>query len=368
MTIQPSPSAQVRLIKEVLEAGLCSGCGACLGLCPYLAFSKDRVVILNDCDGQEGRCYSFCPKIPTDLDALQQSLFDPQDLTPELGPVKDFYLTRAADGQVRPRAQHGGTVTALMALALEEGFIDTAILVKGGAGLTSQAVAVNRPEEVVEAAGSKLVVAPVIEKFNQAAQGPAQKIGLVALPCQALALAKMRTKPFSPDDEGIDKLKLVIGLFCGWALAWRPLLELVKAEFGPEELTGLDIPPSKYHCLEVSTSKSKRRISLDQVFPCVRESCQYCQDMTSEFSDISVGSARLPQGWEEARNWNQVLVRTETGQDLMDLARQSGRLEFGDMPQGNLDRLKKAAQAKKDRGLEQLSARTVALETATQTG
>jgi len=36
-------------------------------------------------------------------------------------------------------------------------------------------------------------------------------------------------------------------------------------------------------------------ISLDEVTPCVRESCWSCFDMTAEFADISVGSARLPK-------------------------------------------------------------------------
>jgi coenzyme F420 hydrogenase subunit beta len=47
-------------------------------------------------------------------------------------------------------------------------------------------------------------------------------------------------------------------------------------------------------------------------------------------------------------------VRTETGQKLIDLARQKGVLEFREVPQGNLDRLKKASLRKKKAGEEKL--------------
>ena len=69
--------------------------------------------------------------------------------------------------------------------------------------------------------------------------------------------------------------------------------------------------------------------------------------MTAEFSDLSVGSARLPEGWETARSWNQVIVRTERGMDLLELARRRGVLEFREVPAGNLEKLKAASLGKK---------------------
>ena len=116
---------QKELHKEVKEAQFCTGCGACVNLCPYQASYRDEVITLHPCDLKEGGCYAFCPRTPTDLDALKKRLFDQKDLTPEIGAMKGFYITRAADAGVRAGGQHGGTVTTLMALALQEGIIDT---------------------------------------------------------------------------------------------------------------------------------------------------------------------------------------------------------------------------------------------------
>jgi coenzyme F420 hydrogenase subunit beta len=77
--------------------------------------------------------------------------------------------------------------------------------------------------------------------------------------------------------------------------------------------------------------------------------------MTAEFSDLSVGSARVPEGWEAARGWNQVIVRTPAGQDLMDRAKARGLLEFREMPEGNLERLKRASVNKKRTALQNLA-------------
>ncbi len=194
---------------------------------------------------------------------------------------------------------------------------------------------------------SKFVVSPGLAAFHRAARGASQKIGVVATPCQALALAKMRLKPVPEKDSGIDKLKLVVGLFCGWALSWRELKKLLEEKFGGAPVLGLDIPPSKHNCMEVRTPGGTVEVSIDEVLPFVRKSCRHCVDMTAEFSDISVGSGRSPEGWEVARGWNQVIVRTPAGQELVELARSRGLLEFREMPAGNLERLKGASWKKR---------------------
>lgn len=349
---------QKELKTSVREAKFCTGCGACVNLCPYQACYQDEVVMLHSCDLKEGGCYAFCPRTPTDLEAIKRHLFDPQDLTPEIGAVKDFYIARAADAGIRNGGQHGGTVTTLMTLALQEGIIDTAILADQGRNLLPQGIAVRDPEEIKKRRKSRFVVSPNVAEFNRLAQEGGKKIGVVATPCQALALAKMRVKPIPIYAERIDQLKLVMGLFCGWALSWRNLLALLRQKTDLAEIEGMDIPPSKYHLLQVYTKKGTIEISLDEVNSSVRGACWYCPDLTAEFSDISVGSARLSEGWEEAKSWNQVIVRTSRGQQLVTLAKKRRLLEFRDVPEGNLERLKAASMNKKRTAVKNLTLRS----------
>ncbi len=346
---------QQGLKETVLGTGLCTGCGACVNLCPYQKAFKDHTIMLFPCDIAEGRCYAYCPRTPTDLAQLRSNAFDPEDLTPEIGAIKAFYITRASDSELRARAQHGGTVSALMRLALEEGIIDEALLSQGTPDLLPAGRSCGNSETVAGLAGSKMVVSPTVAEFNRAARGSSQRIGLVATPCQALALAKMRSRPLENDAICIDKLTLVIGLFCGWAFDWREIRALIASKVSLTDVTGMDIPPSKYHSLEVYTRDGATlSIDLDEVVPCVRPACHYCFDMTAEFSDLAVGSARLGEGWEVARGWNQVIARTQLGVELMERARKTGVLEFHAVPEGNLERLKRASLGKKQTALENL--------------
>jgi coenzyme F420 hydrogenase subunit beta len=344
---------QKELQERVLNAHLCTGCGACAGLCPYQTIYKDRTIILHPCDLRQGRCYEFCPRTPTNYDAVRKRLFDEKDLTYELGAVKGFYIARAGSKQDRTNAQHGGTVTALMSLALQEGIIDTAIVSEGEENFLHRGVSVNHPTEIKKRGKSKFIVSPTVAEFNRAAAGNAQKIGIVATPCQAQALAKMRMKPVPTKENNIDKLNLVIGLFCGWALSWRRFTDLLQSRTALKAITGMDKPPGAQG-IEIYTSDGTFSLSADEVNAGIREACNYCFDSTAEFSDISVGSARLPESWDEARTWNQVIVRSKRGRELIDLARTKGVLEFREVPEGNFAELKKAAVEKKKNALSRL--------------
>jgi len=349
---------QAWIRSKVIAQELCTGCGACVNLCPYQKIHRDNTVSLHACDRVDGRCRNYCPRSPVDLDRLRSALFDPVDFVPELGPFKGLYLTRASDETVRAAAQHGGTVSALIRLALEQGLIDTALLAGGNDNHLPDSHPVTAPQDVVSKAGSRFVVSPTVACFNEVSQGPAEKIGVVATPCQALALAKMRVNPWPNDVERTKKLALVIGLFCGWTLRWRKVRALLAQEAGARAVAGMDIPPSGHGVLEVHTAEGTREIPIEKVNSCVREACRYCFDMTCEFSDLAVGSARSPAGWSIDRGWNQVVVRSSLGQQLLDLAQQKGVLEFKDVPAENIEKLKQASAKKKRTCLKNLTAKT----------
>jgi coenzyme F420 hydrogenase subunit beta len=102
--------------------------------------------------------------------------------------------------------------------------------------------------------------------------------------------------------------------------------------------------------MQVETGSGMIEIPLEQVNGCIRGCCDYCTDMTAEFADISIGSARSPEGWDVDRHWNQVIVRTKAGEELLSLAREKGILEFKKVPPANLSKLKSAAMGKRRRG------------------
>lgn len=351
-------SSQELLKKSVLKSGLCTGCGACVGLCPYQAIYHDRTVQMHHCDLLKGKCYAFCPRTEIDLATLKSNLFDSADLTPEIGAVKGYYLSRAADPQLRAIAQHGGTVTALMELALAEGIINSAVISTNNRDFQQSGLKVNDKALLRKNAGSRFIVSPTVAAFNQVAAEDTGKIGVVATPCQALALAKMKLRPLKDDISNIDKLELVIGLYCGWALSADKFKILLRQNnIDPESLTGMDIPAGR-KALALNTGNGIKLIPFNHVRDCIRESCGYCVDSTAEFADVAVGSARFGNDWEMMRGWNQLIVRTTKGRQLVDLARKRGVLEVREAPSQALRDLKIAAAEKKKTALKNIIKKT----------
>ena len=346
----------IALDTQVIRPGLCTGCGACQGMCPYWGSAGGRTVCYFDCERKDGRCQQFCPRMPTDLDALRNKFFPAETVLPEIGPFRGLFLTRAADAGIRKNAQHGGTMTALVELALQEGFIDSAVLTRSQGGLAPEGVLASTAEEIRACSGSSFQVPPSLAVLNRALQeNHYHKTGVVGTPCKTLAVYKMKAKPLPENDNHADNIGMVFGLFCGWGLDWDGLEDLAGKRLDGASPSHMDIPPSKFHSLELRKGNGETvSVNLDEVMPLIRSGCRYCTDMTAEFADLSVGGARSAEGWEVDKGWNQVIVRSEKGAQLLELARKKGVLEFRETPEGALEKLKGASLGKKRTGGENL--------------
>jgi len=355
-------TGQKELDERVVAARYCTGCGACVNLCPYRKAYKDRIVSLFGCDIEEGRCYAFCPRTPVDLEALRREMFDPEDLTVELGAVKAVYIARASRARVREKAQHGGTVSTLMSLALKEGMIDGAVMTTKGHGLEPSGVVETQAGGVIAHAGSTFVVSPSVAEFNRAAGKGFRALGAVALPCQALAYARMRVHQAAGSNLPAEAPALVIGLFCSWALSLDRFQPLVSSRTDASKVSGMEIPPKEYGVMQVFTWEGTLQIPLDEVKRCIRGACHYCFDLTGEFSDVSVGTALLEEDWRSACSWNTVIVRTDRGRELLDLARRRRLLEFREPTAGVEAELKLASMGKKEKAVHNLRLRSGRLD------
>ena len=353
MNSKVKAGSQRLLKKHVLEEGLCTGCGACVNLCPYQVIYHDRTVQLHNCDLEDGNCYAFCPRTPSDLAVLKKLLFKSDDLTTEIGAVKGYYFSRAVDPELRKIAQHGATVTALMEFALFEGLIDSAIVSSRDQEFMQNGTIVNDKIEIRKNAGSKFTVSPTVAAFNRVATEDKGNIGVVATPCQALALAKM--KLVKKDNPKINQLKLVIGLYCGWTLSAENFTKLLlEKNIDLESIIKMDVPAGK-NILELLANNGVKSIPFDEVQNCIREACLYCMDSTAEYADVSVGSARFAGSWDDVRQWNQLIVRTARGRELVDLAVKRGVLEIREATAASLKELKDAAVNKKKNALKNIT-------------
>ena len=338
------------LFKEVINKDLCALCGACIGDCPYTVFYRGKIRMLDLCTREEGHCYGYCPRTHTDFDELNSKMFGAPFSGAEIGSVKEVFMARSKDARVRSAAQYGGTVTSLLLLALENGRIDAAVTTRTGDDKLPTASLARSAAEVMAGAGSSYMAYPVLEQLNRVPGDSKDKLGIVVTPCQAIALARMRLDP--PQRAGLANLRLTIGLFCTWALAYDRFYEFLKNKVDLPRARKFDIPPPPASRFDVYIGKEVKSFPLDEVRNYRMHTCAYCLDMTAEYTDISVGSVEGVEGW------NTVIVRTQQGADIVAEAKKKGKLEIKELPSQNLVHLKEAAFNKKARAVQEIVKKT----------
>ncbi len=335
------------LASLVLGRDLCTTCGACAWICPYLDAFSARIVRLHDCDLAEGRCYAHCPRTGLELSHLNEKRFGSRDVPVELGFYSQIMMARAQDPGVLERAQTGGVVSSLVAMALEEGIVDAAVLTRVGKDLVPSGKIATSREEVLECAGSSYVASPSLATLNRGPWDGVGRISVVGVPCQVLALEKMKSCDLIQDAPA-RKVVLSIGLFCTWALSYGPFMNFLRQRIPWEIVESMDISPPPERIFRLKTSAGTREFPVEEIRPFIQPACALCADMTSELADLSVGTVEGEPGW------NTLILRTEAGESLLEKAIARGILEVKALPPNYLQHLVEASILKKRRALERL--------------
>lgn len=305
-----------------------------MGLCPYISFYDGKVIYTDECTRDEGRCYEVCPRIQCSIGQVDEE---------PIGPYLAILRSRARNTEIRQTTQYGGTITALILLALKEGLIKKAVLTSDDSQGAPSGVIAQTEEEVMACSGSRYVGAGSLEAFNRAVKEETIPCGIVGLPCQAESLRSMQASPLSHPQHK-DSVTIVLGLFCTWSLDYRSLNRFLKEKNLKTPIIKYDIPPPPANVFQVTTrDKETIEFPLDDIRSFVMPGCAFCRDMTAEKADLSVGTV---EGMEE---WNTLIIRTKIGQELLELADKKGVLELEQLPRSNLEHLKEASLAKRRR-------------------
>jgi coenzyme F420 hydrogenase subunit beta len=320
------------LYNEVFAGNRCTVCGACVGLCPYMVHRRGRVIMRDRCTLNAGRCYDFCPM------GGARGRFDG-----ELGRYKNILIAQATSLDILKRAQYGGVVSTLTSLSLSQGLVDEAILTGGHPENAPAGIRVKSRPEVLAAAGSRFAASGAVGMLNEALKDHGHSLAFVGTPCQVKAVAAMRRAAPDRVDYHPKRIKIVIGLFCSWALDYRRLSKYLRFMLLGERSTGYDIPPPPAGVFKVYTGDGIKALPLDDIRGFRLNACRFCDDMTGAQADISVG------GVEGLEAWNTVIVRTAAGQKLLDLALDKKLLVADRLPDSDLEHLVEAAGLKKER-------------------
>ena len=140
----PEKAQWAELFTEVVTAGTCTGCAACVIVCPYdvlgyddsegryRPFHVEEAGGPEDCThGQRGctLCTRACPRFRAWEVEADTHLFGRARNEDELyGIAEEVSLVRATDPELAAVGQDGGLVSALLVYALEHDVIDAALV------------------------------------------------------------------------------------------------------------------------------------------------------------------------------------------------------------------------------------------------
>jgi coenzyme F420 hydrogenase subunit beta len=110
----------------------------------------------------------------------------------------------------------------------------------------------------------------------------------------------------------------------------------------------MDIPPPPANIMVLETDNGRVEVPLSDIKPLIPHTCYICPDMTAELADLSVGM------YEGKPGWNTLIIRSDTGAEMVDQARKGGFIETATFPAASLKHLAQAASDKKERSLRTL--------------
>jgi coenzyme F420 hydrogenase subunit beta len=330
-------------ISEVARAGLCTGCGTCVAMCPVdavvMGIDRKKGIYLPRLDHKKctgcGICIEVCPGHAVDFDGLNREIFGkvPEDAL--LGNYTGCYTGHAVDENIRYHSASGGIVSALLVFALEQGLINGALVTRMNRErpLEPQPFIARTREEILEAARSKYCPVPANVALKEILRAPeGERFAVVGLPCHVHGLRKAELV----NKKLKERITLSLGLFCGRTSTFTGLsFILKKLKIKEHDVASLNFRgegwPGGY---SIVLQNGSRRFTphgnawlMWGIFfnP---QRCKQCADGCADIADISCGDAWLPEFSHNESGESIIMRRSEVGKALLEKALEMGALEI----------------------------------------
>jgi len=247
----------------------------------------------------------------------------------------DFLRLRrgyASDPEIRKNAASGGVVTALLVSLLKQGEIDGAFIcrtvIKDGE-LSYESLIATDEETIKSCSSSIYMYMPLLKELDKIRRFNG-RVAVVLTPCLMRSLNAILKK----DTELSEKIVLKLGLFCsGNHEKEATLMSLRKAGVTLDGAEKLFYRRGNWRGrssviykdgTEKDFSYTKTLCAYKNAYFFEKKSCMLCQDHFAEGADISFGDIWLKKMKKEAVKTTGLIIRTEAGRRLYDLAVKAG--------------------------------------------
>lgn len=309
-------------VSIVFDSEVCCQCGWCSSICPVnaITITADTLDIDDEICMKCGLCYSVCPRsfsieqVGTTIKKIDKSLTFSEMIN---GYINTYSASTTKD-EIKKVRQDGGIVTSLLEHLLKSKLVDAVVAVKHSKNLWKpEPVIIDNVNDLYNTSGTKYANASTLSIIDKARSY--KNIAVVGVPCMMNALEK---GSFYPSGQPFfDNIKYRIGLFCMESFPYEGVLNLIKEQFQADfkKVTKMDISGGKF--IIHLDSGEDLNVPLKVVKSYTRHNCHYCEDLTADYADISVGSIGSPSGWST------VITRNKKGDKIFKDAIKAGLIE-----------------------------------------
>ena len=339
-----------KVISDIVLNDLCIGCGMCISECPNDAISMDFNVsgfiepkLTGICEG-DSSCINVCPFNLNPINELinENKISDHfidnfSHANPKLGKVINTYV--GYSHLHREKASSGGIITWILQTLIDKNIVDYVIAVadspNGNKDLFGY-VKTNDLEEINNLSKTKYY--PItMEKIIKEIESTNFTYAITAIPC---FVKSIRLKQYYNNDLK-KRIKFVVGIFCGG----------MKSSFFTQYLSDKinvkdnQINNPKYRIKNVNSTASdysfgfensdcNKTIRMKDVGDMwgtglfKHNACDFCDDLTSELADISLGDAWIPPYVRDGRGANVVITRSMLADELVQFGIENNELNL----------------------------------------
>jgi len=348
---------EILLYKNVISKGLCTACGACVGVCPNNAIFIEGVIpkLRGSCEGC-GSCYQACPGKEIRIDLMEQRIFGRARKSNEnrIGIHTSCYTANSTNTQVRKNATSGGVITGLLMYAFEKDLIDGALVTAENPGNPARPMPMvaTSLKDLASSQKTKYMLIPggLLSALREAVvEKRLTRIAVVGSPCHIHAVRKIQTSTSRYLDVTFgQKIKYTLGLHCAFNFfpeGTDAIIQALGLNIGDVKSVSWrdtsEIPFPGRFCVESQTGE-KRSMDLLQEYIILggiydHPRCRICYDWANEVADISSGDEVDEYGFHRPGSQrSHTVVRTSAGKSLFKRASNDGYIEAQEITEADV--------------------------------
>ncbi|GIZ52509.1 Coenzyme F420 hydrogenase/dehydrogenase, beta subunit C-terminal domain [Noviherbaspirillum aridicola] len=317
-------------LETIVNAGLCTGCGACQYAVGEQAVSMRlsasgflRPVALRTLTGvEQDAVRAVCPGIGLERKEGGQS----PRYHPVWGPIVRMEAGHATDEEVRYKGSSGGVLSAILIHLVESGKVDFVVHTRASKAqpLMNETACSATRGEIIDAAGSRYAPASPVSALTAALNRPG-RFAFVGKPCDVAAVRKIMDR----EPAVAARIPYLLSFMCAGTPSMKGTMEMLKRmDMDPSAVTALRYRGDGWPGLACAESAdgARRTMEYNEAWGRIlnrhlQPRCKMCADGTGEFADIVGADAWHGKDgypdFTEQEGRSLIIARTAAGEALL---------------------------------------------------